>query len=44
MTNCQVITKADIGSGHRLVRMALRINNISAKLKTINTQKLKGMK
>ena len=26
MTNCEVITKADIGSDHRLVRMTLRIN------------------
>ena len=52
MTNCEVITKADIGSDHRLVRMTLRINKRLARLKTIkkqkpfniNTQKLRGMK
>ena len=52
VTNCEVITKADIGSDHRLVRMTMRINKRLARLKTINkqkpfniiTQKLKGMK
>ena len=53
VTNCEVITKADIGSDHRLVRMALRINKRLARLKTIkkkqkpiniNTQKHIGMK
>ena len=47
-----MITKADIGSDHRLVRMTLRINKRLARLKTItkqkpfnvNTQKLRGMK
>ena len=52
VTNCEVITTADIGSDHRLVRMTLRINKRLARLKSvkkqkafnINTQKLKGMK
>ena len=52
VTNCQVITKADIGSYHRLAGMTLRINKRLSKLKTIkkqkpfnvNTQKLRGMK
>ena len=52
MTNCEVITKADIGSDHRLERMTLRINKRLARLKTIrkqnsfnnNTQKLRGLK
>ena len=52
MTNCEGITKADIGSDHRLVRMTLRINKRLARLKTIekqnpfniNTQKLRGLK
>ena len=52
VTNCEVITKAYIGSDHRLVRMTLRINKRLARLKTIkkqkpfniNTQKLRGMK
>ena len=52
VTNCEVITKADIGSDHRLVSMTLRINKRLARLKTIkkqkpfniNTHKLKGMK
>ena len=53
MTNCEVITKADIRSDHhRLVRMTLRINKRLARLNTIekqkpfniNAQKLKGMK
>ena len=52
VTNCEVITKAEIGSDHRLVRMTLRINKRLARLKTIkkqkpfniNTQKLRGMK
>ena len=47
-----MITKADLGSDHRLVRMTLRINKRLARLKTIkkqkhftiNTQKLKSMK
>ena len=53
MTNCEVITKAEIGSDYRLVRMTLRINKRLEKLKpilkmqkpfNINTQKLKDMK
>ena len=53
VTNCKVITKTDIGSDHRLVRMTLRINKRLARLITIkkakkpfniNTQKLRGMK
>ena len=52
VTNYEVITKAGIGSVHRLVRMTLRMNTRLALLKTIkkqnpfniNTQKLKGMK
>ena len=32
VTNCKVITKADIGSDHRLVRMTLRINKKLARL------------
>ena len=52
MTNCEVITKTDIGSDRRLVRMTLMINKRLARLKTIkkqkpfnvNTQKLRGMK
>ena len=39
MTNGEVITKADIGSDHRLVRMSLRINKRLARLKTIKKQK-----
>ena len=35
MTNCEVITKADIGTDHRLVRMTLRINKRLARLKII---------
>ena len=34
MTNCEVITKADIGSDYRLVSMTLRINKRLARLKT----------
>ena len=33
VTNCKVITKADIGSDHRLVRMTLKINKRLARLK-----------
>ena len=52
VTNYEVITKADIGSDHRVVRMTLRINKWLTRLKTIkrqkpfniNTQKLRGMK
>ena len=52
MTNCKVITKADIGSDHRLIRMTLRISKRIARLKTIkkqkpfniNTENLRGMK
>ena len=52
MKNCEVITKANIGSDHRLVRMTLKINKRLARLKTmknqnpfnVNTQKLRGMK
>ena len=39
MTNCEVITKADIGSDHRLVRTTLRINKRLARLKTIKKAK-----
>ena len=39
VTNCEVITKADIGSDHRLVRMTLRINKRLARLKTIKKKK-----
>ena len=51
-----MITKVDIGSDHRFVRMTLRINKRLARLKTkkkkkkkaksfnVNTQKLRGMK
>ena len=39
VTNCQVITKADIGSDHRLGRMTLRINKRLARLKTTKEQK-----
>ena len=39
LTNCEVITKADIGSDYRLVRMTLRINLRLARLKTIKKQK-----
>ena len=38
-TNCEVITKADIGSDHRSVRMTLRINKRLARLKTIKKPK-----
>ena len=38
MTNFEVITMADIGSDHRLVRMTLRINKRFAKLKLIKTK------
>ena len=52
VTNCEVITKADIGSDHRLVRMTLGINKNLARLKTMKkqksfnvyTQKFRGMK
>ena len=52
MTNCEVITKADIERDLRLVRKTLRINKRLTRLKTIkkqkpfniNTQKLIGMK
>ena len=37
MTNCRVITKADIRSDHRLVKMALRINRLE-RPKTINAK------
>ena len=39
MINCEVITKVDIGSGHRLVRIIFRINKGLARLKTIKRQK-----
>ena len=39
VTNCKVITKADIGSDQRLVRMPLRINKRLARMKTIKKQK-----
>ena len=39
LTNCEVITKADIGSDQRLVRMTLRIHKRLARLKTIKKQK-----
>ena len=38
LTNCEVITKADIGSDHRLVRMTMRINKRLARQKTIKKQ------
>ena len=50
MTNCDVITKADNGNGHRLVRMTLKIKKRLARLKHIKkkllilTQKFKDMK
>ena len=34
MTNYEVITKADIQSDHRLLRMTLRMNSRLARLKT----------
>ena len=40
VTNCEVITKTDIGSDYRLVRMALMINKRLARLKTIKSKKL----
>ena len=39
VTNCDVITKANIGSDHRLIRMTLRIKKTLARLKTITKQK-----
>ena len=39
VTNCEVITKADKGSDHRLIRMTLRINKRLARLKTKKTNK-----
>ena len=39
MTNCEVITKADIGSYQRLVRMTLRINKRLAMLQNLKKQK-----
>ena len=39
VTNCEKITKTDIGSVNRLVRMTLRMNEKLAKLKTIIKQK-----
>ena len=33
VTNCKVITKADIGSDHRLVRIKLRMDKRLARLK-----------
>ena len=54
MTNNEVITKADLRSDHRLVRVTVRMKERLTRLKTmkikkkktfnINTQKLKGMK
>ena len=38
MTNCEVITKVDIGSDHRLV-IALKVNERVVKLKTTKKQK-----
>ena len=38
--NCEVITKVDIGSDHRFVRMTLRINKRLARLKTKKKQNL----
>ena len=37
MTNCEVITKADIGSDHRLVRMTQKVS------KTKNHKKSKNL-
>ena len=39
MTNCEVITKADIESDYRLARMTLRMNKRLARLTTIGNQK-----
>ena len=45
VTYCEVITKADIGSDHRSVRITLKMNTINKqKPFNINTYKLKGMK
>ena len=38
MTDCEVITKADIGSDHWLVRATLRRNKRLARLKTIKSK------
>ena len=40
MTNCEVITKSDIGSDHRLVRMTLRMNKGLQRLETIKSKNL----
>ena len=39
VANCEVITKADRGSDHRLVRMTLRINKRLERLTTIKKSK-----
>ena len=51
MKNCEVITKTDIGSVHRFVKMIRGMNKRLVRLKTItqntfktNIQKVKGMK
>ena len=38
-----MITKADIGSDHRLVRMTLRTNKTLARPKTVNKQKFSNI-
>ena len=43
VTNCEVITKADIGSDNRLVRMTFRINKGLARLKNKNKKKAKKL-
>ena len=52
VTNCELVTKTDIGRDYRLVRMISRMNERLARLKTTtkqtpfntNTQKLKTRK
>ena len=39
MTDCDVITKAEIGSDYRLAGITQRINKMLARLKTIKKQK-----
>ena len=40
VTNCKVITKADLGSDRRLVRMTWRIDKRLASLKTIKSNNI----
>ena len=52
VTNCEMITKVEVGRDHRLVRNTLRMNTRLARLRTIkikkivnnNTPNLTGMK